>query len=121
MPTLACYLLREDGQWYELGNHPHWRTTFAVFPGEADGSVMLGPEEVPLLALRLEGYGYESAVLERLAADIVRWANEGKNPRATWIDQARGKFRFMTELCAEVPVDGLPSPITGRFHILAMR
>jgi hypothetical protein len=112
---LACYLLREDGQWYDLGTHHRWGVTFGVFPGGSDGSVMLGPEDVPLLALRLEGYGYESAFLERLAADIIRWANEGKNPRAVWIDQARGSFKFRTELDPEVPADGLPSPITGKW------
>ena len=116
MPTLDCYLLREDGEWFALGNHPHWSATFGVFPGEVDGSLMLGPEDIPVLALRLEGYGYEVAVLERLAADIVRWVNEGKNPKAVWIDQARGKFKFRTELDPEHPPDGPPSPITGRFQ-----
>jgi hypothetical protein len=117
VPTLACYLLREDGQWYDLGEHHHWHATFAVFPGGVDGSLMLGPEDVPVLALRLEGYGYEVAVLERLATDIVRWANEGKNPRATWIDDARRSFKFRTELDPEHPPDGPPSPITGRFSV----
>jgi len=113
MPTLECYLLRKDGQWYEMGNHHHWRSTFAAFPGETDGSVMLGPEDVPLLAIRLDGYGYEAAVLEQLAADIVRWANEGKNPKGVWIDDVRGSFKFVTELCPEVEPGVKPSPITG--------
>lgn len=115
MPTLNCYLLREDGEWFALGDHHQWHSSFATFPGPADGSVMLGPDDVPLLALRLEGYGYEVAFLEQLAAKIVRWANAGKNPRAVWIDDARRSFRFVTDLNSEVPIDGLPSPITGRW------
>ena len=38
---LACYLLREDGEWYELGSVPEWRLSFGVFPGPSDGSVWL--------------------------------------------------------------------------------
>lgn len=96
-----------------MGNHYQWAVSFAVFPGPVDGSVMLGPEDVPALARTLDGYGYESAVLERLAADIVRWANEGKNPNAVWIDGARRRFKFVTELDPEVEPDVKPSPITG--------
>lgn len=115
VPTLTCYLLRKDGEWFAMGEHHHWRTTFAVFPGESDGSVMLGDEDIPLLALRLEGYGYDTAFLERLATKIIHWANEGMNPRSVWIDGQRRSFRFMTDLDSEVPIDGLPSPITGRW------
>ena len=113
MPTLACYLLREDGAWYEMGEHYRWGSAFVGFPWWDGRSVMLGPEDVRVLALCLDGYGYEPAKLERLAADIVRWANEGKNPKAVWIDDARGKFKFVTELDAEVEPGVLPSPITG--------
>lgn len=115
MPTLTCYLLRSDGEWFAMGEHYRWGTAFAVFPGEADGSVMLGPEDVPLLALRLEGYGYEPAFLERLAAKIIHWANEGMNPRSIWIHHQRRSFKFRTDLDPQVPEDGPPSPITGRW------
>lgn len=91
--TLACYLLREDGEWYDLGNKPEWRLSFAVFPGPADGSVMFGPEDVALLSMRLDGDA-------RVAADIVRWGC-GK-----WM-------RFVSEFEPEVEPDVLPAPITG--------
>lgn len=115
MPTLECYLLRSDGEWFALGNHHQWHLSFAVFPGGADGSVMLGDEDIPLLALRLEGYGYDTAFLECLAAKIIHWANNGMNPRSIWIHHQRRSFKFRTDLDQEVPVDGLPSPITGRW------
>ena len=115
VPILTCYLLRSDGEWFAMGEHYQWGTTFAVFPGGADGSVMLGDEDIPALALRLEGYGYDSAFLDKLATRIVRWANDGMNPRSVWIDGQRRSFKFRTDLDPEVPVDGLPSPITGRW------
>ncbi len=99
-PTLACYLLREDGEWYELGDVHRWRVSFAVFPGPADGSVELVLEDVPVLALRLDDYGHDPEALGRLAMDIVRWGN-GK------------RMRFVSELEPEVEPGILPSPITG--------
>jgi len=109
---LTCYLHREDEAWYALGNHRQWGMAFAAFPGGSDLSVRLGPEDVHVLALRLDGYGYAPTMLERLAADIVRWANEDKTPRAAWIEP-KGKFKFVTELDPEVTPDSVPSPITG--------
>ena len=96
MPTLNCYLLREDGEWFALGSNYQWNVSFGVFPGPPDGSVILTTEDVHVLGLRLDNEF-------QLAADIIRWA-EGKS------------FRFLTELNIEVPVDGLPSPITGRYQ-----
>lgn len=100
VPKLLCYLLRTDGEWYELGDVPRWQSSFTTFPGPADGSVVLTAEDAPLLGLRLDGYGHEPKVRERVAADIVRWAC-GK------------RFRFVTELDPEVEPDVRPSPITG--------
>jgi len=113
MPTLHCYLLHEDGRWYDMGEYHRWGTAFIGFPWWDGRSVMLGPEDVPRLALTLSDYGHEPAALERLAADIIRWANEGKNPKAVWIDDALGKFNFVTELDAEVEPGVQPSPMTG--------
>jgi hypothetical protein len=98
-----------------MGEHHRWGAAFGVFPGPTDGSVMLGDEDIPTLALRLEGYGYDDAFLERLATKIIRWANDGMDPRSVWIDRQRRSFKFRTELDPEVPVDGPPSPITGRW------
>lgn len=95
-PTLLAYLLREDGAWYALGLNYQWRASFAVFPGPADGSVWLTPEDSHLLAIRLDGY--EPELLEQIAADIIRWG-QGK------------RLRFMTEL--EIESDARPTPITG--------
>ncbi len=98
MPTLACYLLREDGEWFALGNNYQWILSFAVFPGPDDGSVRLTTEDVHVLGLRLDNEF-------QLAIDIILWANSKS-------------FRFLTGLDSEVPVDSLPSPITGRYQIL---
>lgn len=100
MPTLACYLRREDGEWFELGERHQWRTSFATFPGWPDGSTILTPEDAHVLALRLDGYGHSMETRERMAADIIRWM---KGQR-TW---------FMSELNAEVEPGVVPSPITG--------
>lgn len=95
MPTLDCYLLRKDGEWFALGNRHFWHASFGAFPGPVDGSVMLTAEDAHLLGLRLDNEF-------QLAADIIKWAN-GQS------------FKFRTELDPEHPPDGPPSPITGRF------
>jgi len=96
MPTLNCYLLRKDGEWFELGNRHEWHSSFAVFPGPIDGSVRLTMEDAHVLGLRLDNEF-------QLAVDIIRWA-------------AGQSFRFKTELDPEHPEDGPPSPITGRWQ-----
>jgi hypothetical protein len=95
-----CYLLRDDGEWYELGNVSLWSTAFSTFPGPADQSVVLTTDDIELLALRLDDYGHDPTVLTRLATDIVRWA-QGK------------RFRFRTELDPQIERDVAPTPITG--------
>ena len=95
MPTLTCYLLRKDGEWFAMGENHQWGVSFAVFPGPIDGSVTLHEEDIHVLGLRLDD-NFE------LAAKIIRWAN-GQS------------FRFRTELDPQVPEDGPPSPITGRW------
>lgn len=105
MTTLACYLLRDDGEWFELGDNVYqWRMSFAVFPGPADGSTRLMPEDIELLALRLNDYGHNHEELTRFATAIIEWA-------------AGRSFKFITELCPEiVDPDVPPSPITGRLE-----
>ncbi len=98
--SLACYLLREDGEWYELGNVPQWRISFGVFPGGIDGSTVFSPEDVHLLSLRLDDYGYTTSELKGIATNIIQWS-QGKS------------VRFMSELDPEVEPDVPPSPITG--------
>lgn len=93
MPTLTCYLLRDDGEWFAMGTRHEWETSFAMFPGPPDGSMTLLEEDAHLLGLRLDNE-FE------LAAKIIHWA-KGRS------------FRFRTDLDHQVPVDGLPSPITG--------
>ena len=85
--------MREDGEWYALGNMYEWRLSFAVFPGCPDGAVLLTPEDTCLLGLRLDGN-------EPLAADIIRWAS-GK------------KMWFKSELDPEIEPGVEPSPLTG--------
>jgi hypothetical protein len=102
--TLTCYLLREDKQYYALGHSYMWRLTFGVFPGPADGSVCLKPEDAPLLALRLDVTPSENLPvyqLLELASDIIRWA-DGKS------------FRFVSEPDPEIEPGVEPAPITGR-------
>lgn len=93
MPTLNCYLLRKDGEWFDLGMHVEWHASFAVFPGPIDGSVRLTMEDAHVLGLRLDNEF-------QLAIDIIKWAN-GQS------------FKFRTELDPEHPDAGPPSPITG--------
>lgn len=101
MPKLACYLLRDDGEWYALGDRHRWHFAFVTFPGPDDGATRLAPEDARVLSLRLDGYGHDQAERERIAADVIRWA--------------AGKFfRFKTELDPEIEPDVLPTPITGR-------
>ncbi len=98
--TLHCYLLRSDGEWYDLGHAHRWRTSFAVFPGPPDGSVTLGPDDVVLLGLRLDDYEHALEERQRIAADIVRWA-DGQS------------FRFVSELEPEITPGVIPEPMTG--------
>ena len=106
-PDLACYLRREDGEWYELGYVRYWRLSFGVFPGPADGSVQLTPKDTNLLALRLyeHEYDHDLRTRERIAADIIRWGNGMR-------------MRFMSELeidpdDKEIGPDSKPTLITG--------
>lgn len=103
---IACYLLREDGEWYVLGSVPRWFAAFATFMGPVDGSVVLNaPDDLRVLALRLDDYGHDLATRERFALDIIRWS-------------AGRSIKFVTELDPEVlDPDVLPSPITGRLPI----
>lgn len=104
---LACYLIREDRQFYALGTNHEWRLSFGVFPGPSDGSVVLGLRDVPLLALRLgldsgtELFGTAGPRAIALATSIVQWA-DGKS------------FRFVSELDPDVEPGVEPTPITGR-------
>ena len=101
MTTLRCWLRRQDGEFYDLGEKPAWGTAIGVFPGAADGTAWFTMDDVPLLALRLgRDRDIPTAECVRIAADIVRWA------------AGRG-VRYVTELDPEVPADGPPSPITG--------
>ena len=101
MLTLACYLLREDGEWYDLGNRHQWRSAIATFPGWPDGATILKFEDAYVLGIKLDGYDFDESTRMRIAADIIRWA-------------AGKKFRFVSELCPEVvDPDVQPSPITG--------
>jgi hypothetical protein len=93
MPTIDCYLHREDGEFYDLGTNHGWAMSFRTFPGPPDGSLILNPSDLYTLTCRLDDN-------EALAADIIRWG-AGK-----WI-------QFVTELDAIVPRDTPPSPITG--------
>lgn len=80
MIALACYLLRDDGEWYALGDHYRWGTAFAVFNGPADGSVHLAPADAHVLALRLDDYGHNLQTRERIAEDIIRWCQRPEKP-----------------------------------------
>ncbi len=97
---LTCYLLREAGEWYELGHVRHWGLSFVAFPGPPDGSTILAPEDVHLLGLRIDGHGHDLPTRMRIAADIVRWSI-GKS------------VRFVTDLSPEVEPGVAPSPMTG--------
>ena len=116
MTALACYLLREDGEWYVLGEHHRWGTAFAVFNGPSDGSVHLALSDVHVLALRLDDYGHDLQTRERIAEDIVRWCQRPEKPRH-WATNPAYSVRFLTELDPEVPVDELPAPITGSLQV----
>mgnify|MGYP003385239228 CR=1 FL=1 len=122
MPTLACYLLREDGEWYELGNTHRWGTSLIVFPGDVSGRTWLTPEDAPTLALTLgvEPYGYDIPTLERIAADIVRWCQRPEKPKH-WATNPAYWVKFRTELDPEiVDPDVLPEPITGSLRMLGI-
>lgn len=117
-PTpINCYLLRDDGEWYELGDIYDWSAAFATFSGPSDGSVTLLPEDIPLLSLRLQGHGPSEEECNSLAADIVRWCQRVPQPRH-WATSPAHSMRFRTDLDPEVDPDVAPTPITGsRFRL----
>jgi hypothetical protein len=100
--TLECYLVREDGEYFELGSHHLWGYAFHTFPGPADLSVRLTPADAELLAIRLfePVYALSRERCARIADNIIAWA-QGKS------------FRYVNELDPEIEPGIRPDPITG--------
>lgn len=104
--SLHCYLLREDGEFYDLGYVYLWGVAFACFDGSADGKTYLRPEDSHLLALRLQVSAFDLPTCERIAKDILAWAYNPKSAFLRWV-------KFVTELDQIIEPGVLPSPITG--------
>ncbi len=106
---LHCYLLREDGEFYDLGYAYRWHAAFACFDGSADGKTYLRLEDEHLLALRLQEPDFDLPTCEHIAKDIIAWAYNPKSAFLRWV-------KFVSELSPEIEPDVAPSPLTGSWQ-----